>query len=376
MTSDDGIQDRTPHGRVLMLAPDPTISGPVPGPIGKVAHRLADALRLAGWEVDTELWGRHSRDEGLLGKVTGRARDLLRIRRRLSRGAYDLAFIHTTHDSRALLRDLLLVVPLRQRVAWVVLIHGSHFEKGRPIFDRMARALVARASAVLLLSSEEVAAWRSFYPSGHYRQVANALAPEPPELGRRSAGAPRADECEVLFVGRLIREKGVHELIDAFAALRSRRTCRLTVAGEGPECEALRARVHELGIVEDVEFAGHLDEDGLADLYRRADVLVLPSYSEGLPTVLLEAMSFGLPIVTTRIRGAADHLDDGVNALFVPPRDTEALVRALEDLLDDEPLRAAMASHNVLKARDFSPRKVAEAYAAVFEDVMRERGAL
>jgi glycogen(starch) synthase len=374
MNSDDVTESRIGHNRVLMLAPHPGISGPVPGPIAKLAYRLADALGSAGYTVDTELWGRHRREEGLVRKVMGRAADLLRIRRRIRRGSYDLVFIHTTHDSRALLRDLLLVLPSPASVKWVLLIHGSHFQPGRRWFDLAARRLVRRASAVLLLSSEEVEEWKRFYPPGHYDLVANALAPLPQEGPEPSLVVRSSETPELLFVGRLIREKGIYELLEAFAAVRSRRTCRLTVAGEGPELEQLRAQVSQLGVAADVEFTGHILEDDLNGIYRRADVLVLPSYSEGLPTVLLEAMSFGLPIVTTRIRGAADHLVEGENALFVPSRDSGALAEAMDRLLDDEALRGAMGENNLRKAGDFAPAKVVEAYVRVFEDVMRRKG--
>lgn len=356
-----------------MLAPNPDISGPVPGPIAKLAYRLADALTAAGYAVDIELWGRHQREEGLVAKVTGRAGDLVRIRRRIREGLYDLVFIHTTHDSRAVLRDLLLVLPSPSSVRWVLLIHGSHFGPGRPLFDAGVRALVRRASAVLLLSSEELSQWERFCPGGRFHLVANALAP----IGEGRAAQVRAPRPpgspHLLYVGRLIREKGLYELLEAFADIRSRRDCCLTVAGEGPELEQLRQRAMQLGIADDVEFTGHLLEPELADLYERADALVLPSYSEGLPTVLLEAMSMGLPIVTTRIRGAADHLLEGQNALFVPARDSAALAQALDRLLDDEALRTVMGDNNLRKAGDFAPAKVVDAYARVFDQVIGRR---
>jgi glycosyltransferase involved in cell wall biosynthesis len=369
-----GTEGSKVHGRILMLAPDPDIAGPVPGPIGKLASRLADALRSVGYEVDTELWGRHTREEGPFQKVTGRASDLLRIRRCIARGSYELVLVNTTHDSRALLRDLLLVLPSSPRVRWVLLIHGSHFEPGRPWFDVAARRLVRRSAAVLLLSSDEVSEWRRLYPPGHYYLVANALAPargatlEAPLLPPRVPGG-----AEILYAGRLIREKGLYELVDAFATVRERRACHLTMAGEGPELEQLRDHASQLGIADGITFTGHLVEDELAQLYRSSDVFVLPSYSEGLPTVLLEAMSYGLPIVTTRLRGAADHLAEGENALFVPVRSAEALTAALDRVLDDAALRAKLRQNNLLKARDFMPARVVQAYVAAFAEVLAGR---
>jgi glycosyltransferase involved in cell wall biosynthesis len=223
---------------------------------------------------------------------------------------------------------------------------------------------------VLLLSSEEVEEWRAFYPPGQFRLVANALAPR---AAGRTAASP-AVPPELLFVGRLIREKGVYDVLEAFAAVRSRRECRLTMAGEGPELERLRARAADLGVAADVEFAGHLSEDDLDRMYGRAGVFVLPTYfGEGLPTVLLEAMSAGLPIVTTHIRGAADRLAEGENALFVPPRDPGALAAAIDRLLDDDVLWTAMRENNLRKAENFAPDRVAEAYARIFDEVIGRR---
>jgi glycosyltransferase involved in cell wall biosynthesis len=376
MTSDDSAEGRHVHGRVLMLAPDPTIWAPVPGPIGKLAYRLADALRAVGYAVDTELWGRHVRDEGPVRKVLGRAADLIRIRGRIGRGSYDLVFVNTSHDWRALARDLLLVLPSSARVRWVLLIHGSHFRPGHRLVDLGTRRLVRRVSAVLLLSSEEVAEWTRLYPRGRYRLVANALAPTPPAMSEPPRGVLQPGRPELLFVGSLIREKGLYELLEAFATVRSKRVCHLTVVGEGTESEKLRLRASQLGVAEDVEFTGYLREDDVGRFYRRAGVLVLPSYSEGLPTVILEAMSFGLPIVTTRIRGAADHLVEGENVLFVPPRTSAPLAAALERLLEDESLRATMGENNRRKAESFAPDRVVQAYVRVFEEVMGEEGGL
>jgi glycosyltransferase involved in cell wall biosynthesis len=264
----------------------------------------------------------------------------------------------------------MLVLPSPARVRWVLLIHGSHFEPGRRWFDRAARRLVSRSSAVLLLSSDEISEWKRFYPAAHYYLVANALAPVSEASCEPSRASLACDCPDILFAGRLIREKGLYELLEAFAVVRERRVCRLTVAGEGPELEQLRVRAAQLSVADDVDFTGHLTEDELAHVYRGADVFVLPSYSEGLPTVLLEAMSHGLPIVTTRIRGAADYLVEGENALFVPVRSADALADALEHILEDAPLRATMRQNNLRKAQEFTPAQVVQAYVAAFACVM------
>jgi glycosyltransferase involved in cell wall biosynthesis len=374
MSGAEIVAGESGHPDVLVLAPSPDISGPVPGPIGRLAYRLVDALDSVGYDVEVELWGRHRREERLAEKVLGRGVDLVRVRRHVRHGAFDLVFVNTTHDWPALLRELALVHTSPGSVRWVLLFHGSHSEwfsqPGRRLFKSATRALIRRTSAVLLLSSEEVTEWGRYYPQGNFSRVANAFVPMRQTAVEPLRAKSKSTVPRLLFVGRLIRGKGVYELLEAFAAMRSTRPCHLTVAGEGPEAEGLQLRAKELGIDRDVDFTGFLHQEQVGRVYEHADIFVLPTYREGLPTVLLEAMSFGLPIVTTPIRGAADYLVDGDNVLFVPPKDSDALAVALNRLLDDEDLCRAMSENNVLRVRDFAPDRVVVAYERVFEEVL------
>jgi glycosyltransferase involved in cell wall biosynthesis len=363
--------------RLLMLAPSPDITGPGCGPVGMLADSLVRGLRSLGYHVDTELWGRHRQDEGPIRKVAGRAVDLVRIRRRIRRDSYDLVFVNSTHDWRALERDLLLVLPAARASRFVVLFHGSRSDllvlPGHRLFKAATRSLAHRAAAVLLLSSEEVAQWRQFDPQGAFFQVTNAFGcDDAAETATpRSAGSSdSSDVPQVVYVGRLEREKGLYELLDAFASIRSDRPCHLTIAGHGPEAEGLRAYASELGVSADVEFTGYLYEQDIGRVYERADVFVLPTYREGMPTVLFEAMSHGLPIVTTPVRGAADHMVDGENVLFVPPKAPVPLAEAIVRLLDDDGLRARLGDNNLERVKDFAPREVAAIYDRVFEEVL------
>jgi glycosyltransferase involved in cell wall biosynthesis len=373
MSSDAAIHGRTPDMSVLTLAPSPHIVGPVPGPIGTLARRLADAMRAAGLDVDVELWGRHERDEGPVAKIVGRAGDLLRVRRRILRESYDIVFVHSTHDSRAMLRDRLLILACPRSVRWVFLIHGSRFATGGPRLAAMSRFLARRAAMVLLLSSEEVGQWEAVWPGGRYRVATNAFDPGTSEAVTFASHASTDGPFELLFAGRLIREKGIFDLLEALARMRTRERTHVTIAGEGPELAALRARAEELGVADLVTTTGHLGQDDLARFYQQADVFVLPTYfGEGLPTVLLEAMGHGLPIVTTRLRGAADRLVAGDNAVFVEPRDPAALASALDAMFADPDARAAMGERNQRKVVEFAPDRVVTAYVRAFAEVLDE----
>lgn len=357
--------------RLLVLAPNPRISGPFPGPIARIAYSLVDALRGAGCDVITELWGRHEAQESRAARVAGRARDLARIRRKILAGRPDAAFVNTTHDLRALTRDLMLVYSLPRSVPWVLLYHGSKPEwlgtPHRARFTLATRLLVRRARAVLVLSSEERRRWEALFPRTRFAVVANPYTPGP------GSGPHRAEPgagLRALFSGRLMPEKGLYDLLEAMAEVVKQADCILLIAGEG-EIEAdLRRRAADLGLQDRVEFLGFLDQEELGAVYARADMLVLPSYyGEGFPTVISEAMSHGLPIVTTPIRGAADHLVEGENVLFVPPHAPREVAAAILALAGDEPLRRRLGENNLVKVQDFAPERAVRDYLAVFEQV-------
>jgi len=204
--------------------------------------------------------------------------------------------------------------------------------------------------------------------------VANPFVPDPRAAAVAAARRPPA-VATLLCVARLIPEKGVVDLLDAFALLRRRRPCRLVVAGSGPLREALARRAALLGVAADVRLAGYVAGDDLHELYAGADVFVLPTYfAEGFPLAVVEAMSYGLPVVTTRIRGCADHLEPGRNAVFVPPRDPEALAAALDGLLGDGGAYRATAAANAAAVARYAPERVMPAYVAALERAMAGSG--
>lgn len=357
--------------RLLVLAPNPRISGPFPGPIARIAYSLVDALRGAGCAVETELWGRHEANESKAARVAGRARDLARIRRKILAGRPDVVFVNTTHDLRALTRDLLLVYSLPRRVPWVLLYHGSKPQwldtPGRRRFTRATRLLVRRARAVLVLSSEEVRQWTAIFPRTRFAMVSNPFSPSPGSGPHRAEPGPG---IRVLFSGRLMPEKGLYDLLEAMALVVGQEECTLLIAGEGAIEGDLRRRVADLGLQDRVEFLGFLDQEELGAVYARADMLVLPSYyGEGFPTVISEAMSHGLPIVTTPIRGAADHLVERENVLFVASHSPREIADAIVMLSADEPLRRRLGENNLGKVSDFAPERAVQAYVTVFEQV-------
>jgi glycogen(starch) synthase len=179
---------------------------------------------------------------------------------------------------------------------------------------------------------------------------------------------PRSGPAELLFVGRLEYEKGVH---DAIAALpRIRRThpgTTLTIAGDGTQRNWLVEQARQHKVLKSTNFVGLVDHSTLLRLLHRADAAILPSHYEPFGIVALEAAAAGAPLVTSNVGGLGEAVIDGVTGLSFPPRDIPALAAAVRTALDDP----AAAQQHALAARkrltsDFSWPTVADATAQVY----------
>lgn len=147
----------------------------------------------------------------------------------------------------------------------------------------------------------------------------------------------------ILFAGRLDHKKGLLELVNsAQYVCRMRPDATFVIAGAGPLDSGLRRLVNENGLNGNFSFLGHVDKNTLLKCYQSASIFVLPSYYEGIPNVILEAMACGLPVVATRAGGIPEVVTNGKNGFLVSPKNPEEISQAILGLLDDERLRKDM----------------------------------
>ncbi|MDM8006730.1 MAG: glycosyltransferase [Phycisphaerae bacterium] len=160
---------------------------------------------------------------------------------------------------------------------------------------------------------------------------------------RRRLGMP-PDALVLLFVGSLNRAKGVYELIEAFTRVgRQASGAILRICGQGIEHDRLDSltRAHELA--ETVQLVGPVHPERMHEWMQASDVFVLPSYTEGMPNVVMEAMACGLPVVSTTVGGLPDAVGDSEGAILVDPRAVDPLTEALRSVCTDRLLRERMA---------------------------------
>ena len=185
---------------------------------------------------------------------------------------------------------------------------------------------------------------------------------------------------EILTVGRVVPVKGQALLVEALADLHARGIdCRLTIVGDGPQLEDLKALAGRLGVSGAIQFAGAVGQDQIRGYYARASVFALTSFAEGLPVVLMEAMAMGLPVVASGITGVPELVEDGVSGLLVLPGHRGELADALGRVLSlSEDDRRAMGRVGREKvAAEFDIEETAVQLTELFtEHFAPERAAL
>ncbi len=247
-------------------------------------------------------------------------------------------------------------------------LHGGGFtsfyaRQNVPGARRLLRWVLDHAAEIVVLSEE----WKQKIAdiTGNlniivmHNPVSHDLLPPVDRTERQQA--------VVLFVGRLERDKGVFDLLAAIARLRSRfPAVRLWLAGAG-DVEAVNRCARELGVAHAMELLGWITGPQKRRAFAAASVFALPSYTEGLPVALLEAMGARLPVVATDVGGIPSVVTQHANGLLVKPGDIGALADALATVLGDPLLRERMGRQSRERiVRDFSAHKVVGQLEALY----------
>lgn len=213
----------------------------------------------------------------------------------------------------------------------------------------LTRRTLQRADAVITVSEAMTRYTRDQHgvPGERITTIVNGFNtgifhPRPNDSTRQRLGVPAGDPL-MLYVGRLIEAKGLLELIDAFQdVLKQHPRARLALAGEGPLKSGLQALAEQRQLSDRIQLLGGLPPDQVADWMSCANLLTLPSWSEGYPNVLVEALACGCPVVASRVGGIPEIVTDH-NGIMHPARDARALGRSLSQALERAWDRPAIA---------------------------------
>ncbi|MBI2910192.1 MAG: glycosyltransferase family 4 protein [Chloroflexi bacterium] len=182
-----------------------------------------------------------------------------------------------------------------------------------------------------------------------------------------------SDKVNLLFVGHYRPRKGVDHLVDAFCRLNAENAVlHLVGKKEDPQYfERIVAMARENGLEDRIIFHGQVDRDQLSHLYSQADIFVFPSLQEGFGIVLLEAMSYGLPIVASNVSAIPELVIDGENGFLVPPADPDALAAAITKLIEEPRLRREMGEAGYRIASAYSWERSGELFYKIIRELQK-----
>ena len=354
--------------RVLVTTP----SLSMPGGVAQYMRALRPHLE---GEVHYFTVGCRSDNERILSAGWRLASDYWRFVQTLWRGPYDVVHLNPSLGSKALVRDgLFLLISKVFQKSVVVLLHGWDEDCERMLkrgFVHIFRPTYDRADAFIVLASRFREHLRDL---GYDRTVFVETAPVDDAIlddqGRRPVRHGRR-RFKILFLSRIEIAKGIYEALDAYRLVkRDFPFASLDVAGGGSELRGATAYAADLKLA-DVSFTGHLTGARKRDAFKNADAFLFPSHSEGLPIAVLEAMAYGLPIVTRAVGGLGDFFENGRMGFMTQSYEPEVFAVLMGRLISDPALCARVSAFNRTYAREhFTATQVVARLEHIYRSVL------
>ncbi|OGI06164.1 MAG: hypothetical protein A3I68_02660 [Candidatus Melainabacteria bacterium RIFCSPLOWO2_02_FULL_35_15] len=231
----------------------------------------------------------------------------------------------------------------------------------------LSKSIWNNSSHIIANGSSLKETCKRFSPEQEIEIISNGVDPELfyPDKNKH----PGTNEVQLLFISRLMPQKGVDTLIKACNVLNKRGTTnyKLTIVGEGYLKDLMFSLIDKFDLREKINFLGWKDLEELPEIYRRADIFILPSVMEGMSSVVLQAMASGLPIVASRVKGFEEVVVENINGLFAEYNNPEQFAEAIEKLIKSPELREKMSKQSVEKSKQFSWENIAKKYLEFYE---------
>lgn len=324
-------------------------------------------------------YGSQTTSGNLLTKTIKRMFALRNIANEAKRFKPDIVHINSSLTGRALIRDWVTSTYFKfLKIPVFLWFHGSNYKiLTNPIYRNVFNSLISKVANAAVLSREELSNIQKFTKEknkiikiSYFVDVEKIR-----KTGREIKAEGPSKNQNILFAGRFILKKGIIDTIKAFNLLKNRFPhSHLILAGDGPLKGAAEKLIKESSLEKRVAMTGHISEDKIRRLYRKSTVFVLPtSHPEGMPGGIINALIFGLPIITTKTRGTADFLKNNENCQFTPPHSPKILSTNLELILRDAKLRNTMRRKNLLLANKFNVKLHQDYFFKIYQKILDEK---
>lgn len=373
-TQTPGVAEGGPRARIAVTAPAlDAVTGVSTHLKMMLNSRLAARFDLLHFQIGSE-----GRQESRLGALARYVLSPLELAVFLLGRRPALLQLNTSiNDAKSLWRDYVYHFVSRLcGVPFILQMHGdtdpNKLLRQSRISALLVKRYLRRAGTVAVLSRAEIERYRRFDPAIDVRLVPNAIDVREVSEARREPNLSRP--LRLVFLGRLVRTKGLVEALQALRQLKDEgREFEFVMAGSGNDESLLKSQVRELGLDDRVRFAGALQGRAKWDLWLSGDVFVFPTWFEGLPYALLEAMAAGCVPVATAVGAIPDVVSDDVHGKLVALKDPQSVARAIAALDDDRQCLQRLSDEARRRAIDcYSLDRLADDFESVYARTLGE----
>ncbi|MGO4918558.1 glycosyltransferase family 4 protein [Maribacter spongiicola] len=325
-----------------------------------------DGLKNLGNNCETIIYTRNNSSLSVLNKLIGVISNAFELAKHLRQFQPDFLYLNSRFEPVGSTRDFITLIILkcfvRNSFKIGIKSHGSNFDifKKKSIFYRklVLPFLIKNVDIWWFLSQDEkltiekfnkVMFDKTFVTPNIIDRKRSLLSP----LFLEKYNLP-TDKFTFLFVGRMVKEKGVFNIIKSIPFFDKRDNCIFVFVGDGNEFNEIKLLAQQVNVEKYIRFLGYLPEAECDQFYANTDALVFPSHDEGFAMALFKSVACGMPIITTQIRAAKDYLKEPDNCLWVDGKSSISIGQALSKLYDNQEMRQTMQKNNKILGQIFS----------------------
>jgi len=332
----------------------------------EIAHAEIDAFQKAGAETATCTYGNWGAANGFISSFKLVFKNAFDLKKIAAKQKCDIVYLNTALDIKTLIRDSITIFILQRhdkKIRIVLKFHGSESAAVLSKTNLLKKYIFRKASLLLVLSNEER---NNFLKAGvspdKVQVTANVIQKclySPDHDFKKKSGID-AETDILLFVGRFMPEKGILDLVEACRLLKKDHIkFQLFCLGNGPLTDEVNGLIKAYDLEDNVKLPGHIPERETRYYYSNCDVLILPTYhQEGFPMAVFQAVGAGKPVITTKIRAAADYFTEYENCMWVEKKNPQQLYKKIFELLNDKVMQDKMKQNNLALAEKFTAAKI------------------
>lgn len=340
------------------------------------------ALQAIGYSCFEVPYGRNNQSVGVLNKLFSTCMKAFVLLGKLYSIKPDFLYLNSRFEKAGSTRDFISVLLVRlfywRKLKIIIKSHGSEahrMDKESWFIQKLVIPYLTTAvNGWIFLSTEEKKLLAGYNPVLAEKIYILPNIIDPSRCVQSSSFDKNHDlpsgRFKILFVGRMVREKGIFDILNAIPAVEIKENAVFIFVGDGNDAAALKEEAKAKGLEKYCRFMGYIP-DALCDhFYANAHLLVYPTYdTEGFAMALFKSVAVGIPVITTRIRAANDHLSEPDNVIWVPAQDPASLAAAINKIAGSGDLQHSMSESNKILGKKFSAPEVAAAMSGIFESI-------